>query len=130
VERLYGRPDVSVRETSGIGYGSGSEDPPVYPAGSAFRWPGGAVGAAVQPEINSNTPSASSEHVTMLSRAMSAVAVADHALPERSVTLTSQLTLTIAVKFPIARLPNAYHFARRGRPVRQRRDRRLRLAVH
>jgi hypothetical protein len=42
-------------------YGFGSEDPPVYPAGSAFRWPVGAVGAAVQPVIKSSTPSASSE---------------------------------------------------------------------
>jgi hypothetical protein len=32
VERLYGRPEVSVREISGIVYGSGSDDPPEYPA--------------------------------------------------------------------------------------------------
>jgi hypothetical protein len=102
----------------------------VYPPGSATRWPTGAVGAAVQAEISSNTPSASSEQVTMLSRAMSAAAVADDVLPERTVTLTSQLTLTIAVKFPIGRLPNAYHFARPGPRVRQRQDQRRRPAAH
>jgi hypothetical protein len=46
------------------------------------------LGAAVQPEINSNTPIASSEQAAM---------------PDRSVLLTSRLTLGLAVKFPILR---------------------------
>ena len=47
----------------------------------------------------------------------------------RTVLLTSRLTLGIAAKFPIPRLPNARRFARRGRRVRQRQDRRRRRAV-
>jgi hypothetical protein len=77
-------------------YGSGNEDPPVYPAGSASRWPIGPLGAAVQPEINSNTPTASSEQAAM---------------PDRRVLLTSRLTPGLAVKFPILRPANAGRFA-------------------
>jgi hypothetical protein len=65
VARLYGRPDVSVSETSGIEYGSGSEEPPVYPAGSAFRCPVGPLGTETQLEINSSTTTAISERAAV-----------------------------------------------------------------
>jgi hypothetical protein len=44
----------------------------------------------------------------MLSRALPAAAVADGVLAARTVPLTSRLTLAIAVKFPIPRLPSAH----------------------
>ena len=106
VAKLYGRPEVSVKEISGIEYGSGSEDPPVYPAGWAFRWPVGPLGAAIQPEMNSSTATAISERAEMAIRAMPAGLIAEEAVPDRSVPirrgrLTSRLTPAIAVKFPI-----------------------------
>ena len=68
-DRLYGRPEVSVREISGIVYGSGSEDPPEYPAGSALRSPDGPLGAVVHPEITNNIPKAKKEQAAIRIRA-------------------------------------------------------------
>ena len=101
MDRLYGRPEVSVREISGIVYGSGSEDPPEYPAGSALRSPDGPLGAVVHPEITNNTPRAKNEQAAIRIRAAPADPDTDHGQRDRTVRLTSRLTPAIAAEFPI-----------------------------